>query len=262
MGIVVQLGHSQCLRIEGDQVKLAISTGDGEDSSDCVVRSIGFNGDLPARLEVSKDGSCSKGLLQSIERLLALVGEVPRGIFASKPNLRRPSLDTSQGNHNIEVIEYESAVEVHEAQEGLYVLHLSGFGPITNCFDFVSRHCQAIGGEEISELVLVQSPKHFPNMFFVILHIVRVDQDVVEVNYHADIKHICEYRVYKPLEYGRGSGEAERHHQPLIGAISGSEGCFPLITISNANQMVRMPKVDFSVDLCSARRVEQVRDKG
>ena len=86
MGIVVQLGHSQCLRIEGDQVKLAISTGDGEDSSDCIVRSIGFNGDLPTRLEVSKDGSCSKGLLQSIERLSALVGDVPRGIFASKPS--------------------------------------------------------------------------------------------------------------------------------------------------------------------------------
>ena len=64
MGIVVQLGHSQCLRIEGNQAKLTIHTGDGEDSSDCVIRSIGFDGDLCAWLEVSKDGSCSKGLLQ------------------------------------------------------------------------------------------------------------------------------------------------------------------------------------------------------
>ena len=54
--------------------------------------------DLCARLEVSKDGSCSKGLFQSIERMSALVGEVPWGIFLSKP---------SQGNHNIKVIEYE-----------------------------------------------------------------------------------------------------------------------------------------------------------
>ncbi|KIM54997.1 hypothetical protein SCLCIDRAFT_135650, partial [Scleroderma citrinum Foug A] len=95
--------------------------------------------------------------------------------------------------------------------------------------------------------VLAQSPKHFPNMFFVILHIVR---------------HICEYRVYEPLKCDQGIGEAERHHQPLVGAVSGSEGHFPLITISDVNQMVCMPKVDFGVDLCSARRVEQVRDEG
>ena len=116
---------------------------DGEDSGDRIVQSIGFDGDLCARLKVSKDGSCSKGLLQSIERLLALVGEVPRGILPSK---------LSQGNHNVGVIEYELAVEVCEAQEGLYVLHLLGFGPITNCFDFVGRHCQAVRREEISEV--------------------------------------------------------------------------------------------------------------
>ena len=143
MGIIVQLGRSQCPRIEGDWAKLAIRTGDGEDSGDHVIRSIGFDGDLRAWLEVSKDGSCSKGLLQSIERLSALVSEVPRGIFPSK---------LSQRNHNIGVIEYEPGVEVREAQEGLYVLYLSGFRPIANCFDFVSRHCQAVGGEEISEV--------------------------------------------------------------------------------------------------------------
>ena len=110
--------------------------------------------------------------------------------------------------------------------------------------------------------MLAQSPKHFLNVFFVILHIVRVNQDVVEVNYHADIEHICEYRVYEPLECGWGIGEAERHHQPLVGAVSGSEGHFPLVTISNANQMVCMLKVDFGVDLCLARRVEQVGDEG
>ena len=57
MGIIVQLGHSQCLRIKGNWVKLAISTGDGEDSGDHIVQSIGFNSDLCARLEVSKNAS-------------------------------------------------------------------------------------------------------------------------------------------------------------------------------------------------------------
>ena len=42
------------------------------------------------------------------------------------------------------------------------------------------------------ELVLVQVLKHFPNVLDMVLHIVQIDQDVVEVYYHTDIEHICE----------------------------------------------------------------------
>ena len=45
------------------------------------------------------------------------------------------------------------------------------------------------------ELVLAQVPKHFLNVFDVVLHIVQIDQDVIEVYYHADIEHICEDQV-------------------------------------------------------------------
>ena len=104
--------------------------------------------------------------------------------------------------------------------------------------------------------------KHFPNVFDVVLHIVQVDQDVVKVYYHADIKHICEDRVDKSLEGSQGIGEAEGHYLPLIGAIASPEGSFPLITLGNANQMVSMPKINFSVDLRLTRGVKEVRDEG
>ncbi|KIM50337.1 hypothetical protein SCLCIDRAFT_145784, partial [Scleroderma citrinum Foug A] len=190
MCVIVQLRRSEGARIEGDQPNLAIRAGDGKDTVNRIVRSISFDGNQGARLIVSKDGSCCEGLLQPIEGALTVFGEVPRGIFPSK------------------LIEYEAMVEIHEAEEGLDVLHFVGFRPITNSSDFVLRHCQTIRGEKVSEvfhqvrmeltlfrfskeLALAQVLKHFPNVLDVVLHIVRINQDVVEVYYHADIKHIC-----------------------------------------------------------------------
>ena len=43
-------------------------------------------------------------------------------------------------------------VEICEAEEGLDVLHLVWFRPIANSGDFVLRHCQTVGGEEVSEV--------------------------------------------------------------------------------------------------------------
>ncbi|KIM61388.1 hypothetical protein SCLCIDRAFT_122125, partial [Scleroderma citrinum Foug A] len=103
------------------------------------------------------------------------------------------------------------------------------------------------------ELVMAQALKHFPNMFDVVLHIVY---------YHADIKHICEDRVDKSLEGSRGIGEAERYHLPFVGAIASVEGSFPLITLGDANQMVHMPKINFSIDLRLTWGVKEVRDEG
>ncbi|KIM65173.1 hypothetical protein SCLCIDRAFT_113450, partial [Scleroderma citrinum Foug A] len=103
------------------------------------------------------------------------------------------------------------------------------------------------------ELVMVQVPKHFLNVFDMVLHIVY---------YHADIKHICDDRVDKSLEGSRGIGEAKRHHLPFVGAIASAEDGFPLIALSDANQMVCMPKINFSIDLRLTWGVKEVGDEG
>ena len=112
------------------------------------------------------------------------------------------------------------------------------------------------------ELVLAQAPKHFPNMFDVVLHVVRIDQDVVKVYYHADIEFICKDQVDKSLEGSQGIGETKRHHLPLIGTIASVEGSFPLIALGNVNQMVCMSKIDFSIDLHLTWGVKEVGDEG
>ena len=112
------------------------------------------------------------------------------------------------------------------------------------------------------ELVLAQVLKHFLNMFDVVLHTVQIDQDVVKVYYHTDIEHICKDQVDKLLESGQGIGEAKGHHLPFIAAIASAEGSFPLISYGDANQMVHMPKIDFSIDLRLTWGVKEVRDEG
>ena len=72
------------MRIEGNWLNLAIGTGDGQDTGDRIVRSIGFDGNLGARLIVSKNGSCCEGLLEPIEGTSTVIGKVPGGIFLSK----------------------------------------------------------------------------------------------------------------------------------------------------------------------------------
>jgi hypothetical protein len=42
-------------------------------------------------------------------------------------------------------------VEVGEAEEGLNIFNLPGFGPIPNCLDFLLGHRKSFGREHIAE---------------------------------------------------------------------------------------------------------------
>jgi len=65
-------------------------------------------------------------------------------------------------------------------------------------------------GEEAMQLETVE---HFLDMLLVGLHILRVDEDVIEVHDNADIQHVSEYSVDKVLECCRGvSSEAKEHY--------------------------------------------------
>ena len=86
MCVVVQLGRGHGARAEDDWLNLAIGTGDGQDTSDNIFRSVSFDGNWGARLIVSKNGSCCEGLFQPIEGTSTVVGKIPRGIFPSKPS--------------------------------------------------------------------------------------------------------------------------------------------------------------------------------
>jgi len=96
------------------------------------------------------------------------------------------------------------------------------------------------------------------NMLFRIL---GVDQNVIQIDYHAHIQHVRKNAIDKALERSQSVGKSERHNKPFIGAIASAEGSFPFITWSNADQMVCMSEIDLGIDGRMAGGIKEVGDE-
>ena len=68
----------------------------------------------------------TESLLEKLKGLSAIFGKSPRDTFPGK---------LSEGNRYVRVIVNETTVEVGEAEEGLNIFNLPGFGPIPNRLD-------------------------------------------------------------------------------------------------------------------------------
>ena len=108
MGVIVQLGRSEHSRIESDQADFTIRTGGGKDTSNCVVRGVGFDNEGHIRLIVGKDGSCCEGYFEGIEGTPTLLRKVPRGVLSG---------ELSEGDHDVRVVINELMIEVGKVQK-------------------------------------------------------------------------------------------------------------------------------------------------
>jgi len=96
--------------------------------------------------------------------------------------------------------------------------------------------------------MFTESAEDLFNLFMVSRLIRGVNENVIKVYYHADIKHVGEDVVHEALEGAWGVGKAERHYQPLEGSVLGAEGGFPFVTFADANEMVGVPKIYLGID--------------
>jgi len=138
MGVVVELRGGQSPQIVCDRAEDLVGASDGKDSSNGIVQSIGLHNQRSIRDPVSKDRSGGEGLLQEVKGGATVLTKIPRNVFAGKPRERYD---------NVGVVENEAMVEVRKTEEGLDVLHLAGFWPVGDGFDFVGGHGEAIGRE-------------------------------------------------------------------------------------------------------------------
>src|SRR5882672_1844908 len=139
---------------------------------------------------------------------MALIGKVPWGTLAGK---------TCEWNGDFRISINEMTVKVGETEEGLNVLDFSGFRPILDYLDFVLGHGEAFGRQHISEVfagsdveftfvctgkksVSAESAKYFSDVSLVFCNVVRVDEDVVQIDDDNDINHVREDVIHKPLE--------------------------------------------------------------
>ena len=73
-----------------------------------------------------------------------------------------------------------------------------------------------------------ESSEYFLNMGLVLGHIVRVDENVVQIDDDYDVDHICKNVIHKSLKGCGCISKPFRHYQPLEKAVLGSECGFPL----------------------------------
>src|SRR5882672_4511600 len=107
-------------------------------------------------------------------------------------------------------------VEVGKTKEQLNVLDFLRFRPVLDNLDLVQGHGEAFGRQHVCEVftgsdmeltfvcmgkksVSVEWSEYFPNMSFVLRHVVGVDKDVVQVDDEYDIDHICEDVIHNSL---------------------------------------------------------------
>jgi hypothetical protein len=158
----------------------------------------------------------------------------------------------SEGSGDFRVAIDELMIEVGEAKEGLNVLDFPQFWPIEDGLHFVFSHAESVRGKDVSEVfhtvpvefafpgigiqaMLPESAEDFFDMLFVLGHIVRVDQDVIEVDNDTDVEEVAKDVIHELLKGRRGIGKSKGHYQPFKRAIASAEGSLPFFTFCDVN---------------------------
>src|ERR1700731_1041533 len=90
------------------------------------------------------------------------------------------------------------------------------------------------------ETVLPEPSEYLSDMFNVLFQVLRVDEDVVEVDNHECVKEVGEDVIHEVLESGRCICEPKGHHTPFKGSVSGAECGLPFITLGDTDQVICM----------------------
>ena len=80
--------------------------------------------------------------------------------------------------------------------------------------------------------------------------VVRIDQDIVQIDNDVDAYHICKNVVHESLKSCRSVSKAFWHYQPLERSVSSPESGFPFVSFGNAYEVICVPEIDFGVDSC------------
>ena len=95
------------------------------------------------------------------------------------------------------------------------------------------------------EVMLSEASENLLDMASVFFLGVRVDEYVIEVHQYTNIKQVTEDVIYEVLESSGCIGESKRHYVPLKGAVASPESRLPFVALSDSDQIVGMPEVNF-----------------
>ena len=96
-------------------------------------------------------------------------------------------------------------------------------------------------------------------MFDLFVEVLRINQNVVEVNYQIYLYEISEDVVDKMLKGGRCIAEAKGHNCVLEASKSSSHCCQIFVSFSDSNQIVGSSKIDLREMSNLVEKCEEVR---
>ena len=88
------------------------------------------------------------------------------------------------------------------------------------------------------QVMFYQSLKNLVDMNFVCSEVRRIDQNVIQINIHKMIQKVSQNVIDHGLENCRCTGETKGHHTILIVAAGCVKTGFPLVSLSDMDQVV------------------------
>ena len=70
-----------------------------------------------------------------------------------------------------------------------------------------------------------------------------IDEDVIKIYYHKDVKLFCQNLANVALECGRCIDQLKRHHRVLKMAIAGFKDCLPFISFPDFYLMIGINQI-------------------
>src|SRR3984957_18118431 len=111
------------------------------------------------------------------------------------------------------------------------------------------------------EVPCAEALQYRPNVFLMFGWVVRIDEDIIQIDDDVNVGEVVEDVVHEVLKGGWSVGKPRGHHQIFEKAVAGVEGSFPLVAFSNADIIVTGAEVDFSKDFRSPKLVDHVTDQ-
>ena len=135
MRVVIQLGASKSLAVEGDWVNVAVIVVKRKYPGDRIIGGVSLNDRIQCQVEMSKNGSRRKSSLEEGKGLLAGGRPIPRHILARK---------AGEGHRHVRIVDDEMPIKIGESQERLDVLDTARNGPVLDDLHFRFGHVDAV----------------------------------------------------------------------------------------------------------------------
>lgn len=154
-------------------------------------------------------------------------------------------------------VSQKSPVEISKTPKTLKLLDRAGWRPVDHSSYLLGVHLYTALRHDVpkegelrnvkltllglhEQVISEESLKNLADMLDVFNHGLGEDEDVIQVHKHELVKEVAQHIVNQSLENSWSISNSKRHEPVLIMSIGSVEHCLPLVSLSDAHQIVRL----------------------